>query len=69
MLYNICFTKFEDFLYTSAYNVLYNIKTKAIQYRDFFMRSGMILFGPLFFQFVSGLVRDNVLSTIEFNAV
>ena len=29
----------------------------------------MILFGSLFFQFVSGLVRDNVLSTFEFNAV
>ena len=29
----------------------------------------MILFGSLFFQFVSGLVRENVLSTFEFNAV
>ena len=29
----------------------------------------MILFGSLFFQIVSGLVRDNVLSTFEFNAV
>ena len=29
----------------------------------------MILFGSLFFQFVSSLVRDNVLSTFEFNTV
>ena len=29
----------------------------------------MILFGSLFFQFVSGLFRDNVLSTFKFNAV
>ena len=29
----------------------------------------MILFGSIFFQFVSGLVRDYVLSTFEFNAV
>ena len=29
----------------------------------------MILFGSLFFQFVSCLVGDNVLSTFDFNAV
>ena len=29
----------------------------------------MILFGLFFFQFVSGLVRDNVFSSFEFNAV
>ena len=29
----------------------------------------MILFGSLLFQFVSCLVRDNVLSTFGFNAV
>ena len=28
----------------------------------------MRLFGSLFFQFVSGLARDNVLSTFEFTA-
>ena len=32
-------------------------------------RSGMILFGSLFFKFESSLVRDNVLSTFEFNTV
>ena len=39
------------------------------QFNSVIPQSGMILFGSLFFQFVSRLVCDNVLSISEFNAV